>query len=271
MAIDVSALWDFGNPALSEQRFQAALADASGEDRLILYTQIARTHGLRCDFEGARQVLGEMEPQLQQAGPEVRARHALELGRTFASATHPLDSQTLETREFARDHYMRALRIAEEAGLDGLAIDAIHMLAFVDTAPPDQLKWGRKALAVSLASTQPAATRWEASIRNNVGYALHELGRFDEALDEFERALALREAGTNQEATHVAHWMVAWTLRSMGRTTEALEIQLRLEQQYERDGKPSRYVLEELEHIYQALGDEEKATAYAKRREALPK
>jgi tetratricopeptide (TPR) repeat protein len=256
---------------LSEARFKAALADASGDDRLILSTQIARAHGLRCDFEGARHVLGEMEPQLQGASPEVRARHALELGRTFASAVHPQDSQTRETLEFARDHYMRALRIAEETGLDGLAIDAIHMLAFVDTAPSDQLKWGRKALAVSLASTQSAATRWEASIRNNVGYALHQLGRFDEALDEFELALALREAGTNRQAINVAHWMVAWTLRSMGRTAEALEIQLCLEKEYEQEGKPSPYVFEELEHLYQAMGDETRAKAYAKRREALRK
>jgi tetratricopeptide (TPR) repeat protein len=256
---------------LSEERFRAALVDSTGDDRLILYTQIARTLGLRGDFEGARRVLGEMEPELKRAGPEVRVRHALELGRTFASAAHPEDSQTHETLEFARDHYMRALRLAEETGLDGLAIDAVHMLAFVDTAPADQLKWGRKALAISLASSQPAANRWEASIRNNVGYALHQLGRYDEALEEFQRALALREAGTNRQATNVAHWMVAWTLRSMGKTNEALAIQLRLEEQNQLDGKPSPYVFEELEHIYSALGDETRAKAYAALRAGLPK
>jgi hypothetical protein len=43
MAIDLEGLWDFNNPALSEQRFQAALASANPDDSLILQTQIART------------------------------------------------------------------------------------------------------------------------------------------------------------------------------------------------------------------------------------
>ena len=33
-----------------------------------------------------------------------------------------------------------ALKIAKNTHLDGLAIDAIHMLAFVDTPPIEQLK-----------------------------------------------------------------------------------------------------------------------------------
>ena len=43
MAIDINALWDFSKPALSEERFRAALATAQGDDALILKTQIART------------------------------------------------------------------------------------------------------------------------------------------------------------------------------------------------------------------------------------
>ena len=40
-----------------------------------------------------------------------------------------------------------------------LAIDAVHMLAFVDTAPMDQLKWGEEALAIALSSSQPAGAQ----------------------------------------------------------------------------------------------------------------
>ena len=40
-AIDVAPLWDFARPDVSEQRFRAALATASGDDALILQTQIA--------------------------------------------------------------------------------------------------------------------------------------------------------------------------------------------------------------------------------------
>jgi len=40
--LDLPALWDFSQPALSEQRLRAALAQAGPEDRLILHTQIAQ-------------------------------------------------------------------------------------------------------------------------------------------------------------------------------------------------------------------------------------
>ena len=173
MAIDVAPLWDFNHPELSEQRFRAALATASPEDALILQTQIARTYGLRGDFARAQQALDTIEPQLAAAGAEVRVRYELEFGRTLASAKHAADSQTPAVKEQARSRYLRALELAQADQLDVLAIDALHMLAFVDTAPLDQLKWGEKALAIALSSSQPAARQWEASLRNNVGYALH--------------------------------------------------------------------------------------------------
>jgi tetratricopeptide (TPR) repeat protein len=269
MAIDLTTLWDFSRPDVSEQRFRAALKDASNDDALILQTQIARTYGLRKDFKGAREILQSIEPQIATAGAEPKARYYLELGRTYASAAHTAEQQTTQTREMARAAYQRALDEARAGQLDGLAIDAIHMMAFIDTAPADQLKWGQQALAVVEASGQPAARRWEASIRNNIGYSLHQLGRYDEALQQFQLALALRERGTDTEATRAAHWMVAWTLRALGRNDEALEIQLRLDREAEAAGQPDPFVLEELETLYRARGDTERAQNYQQRRARL--
>ena len=59
MAIDIDPLWDFSKPDVSEQRFRAALASATGDDALILQTQIARTYGLRKDFAKAQDILVE--------------------------------------------------------------------------------------------------------------------------------------------------------------------------------------------------------------------
>lgn len=268
MALDVATLWDFADPAASERRFREALAGASGDDALVLRTQIARTYGLRKDFDRARGELAAIEPAIAGAGAEARARYELEMGRTFASATHPPELRTEENRSRARRHFEASLGIARAARLDALAIDAIHMLAFVDTAPADQLRWAREALAVVEGSSQPAAKRWEASIRNNVGYALHRLGRYDEALAEFERALAIREKGGDATATRVARWMVAWTLRAMGRTDEALAIQLRLEKECDDAGRPDPHVFEELEILYRARGEASRAAHYAGRRAA---
>jgi hypothetical protein len=75
-----------------------------------------------------------------------------------------------ETR--ARAAFTDALLIAKAGALDGLAVDAIHMFAFIDTAPADQLNWAQEALA------------------------------------QFKLALTLREQGSNPGAVRVANWMV---------------------------------------------------------------
>ncbi len=271
MAIDVAPLWDFIKPELSEQRFRAALQSASGDDILILQSQIARTYGLRKNFDSAKEILKAMEPQIAAAGPEARARFFLELGRAHASAAHPTDALTSEVKQRARSAYQSALDAARLGGLDGLAIDAIHMFAFIDTAPAEQLKWGNAALAVVESSSQAAARRWEASVRNNIGYALHQLGRYDEALVQLQRVVSVREKGSDAEATRTAHWMVAWTLRALGREDEALAIQLRLEREADAAGQPDPYVFEELELLFGGKGNPERASHYAARKKSIAK
>lgn len=268
MAVDLASLWDFARPDVSEQRFKAALEGAVADDAWILRTQIARTYGLRKDFDTARKLLLEIEPAMATAGPEARVRFHLELGRTFASAAHPRELLGPEAQARARREFESALALARGSRLDGLAIDAIHMFAFIDTAPADQLKWGQAALDVAVSSQQADARRWEASIRNNIGYALHQLGRYAEALEQFQQALAIRERGTNAAATRVARWMVGWTLRSLGRHDEALQVQLALEQDNDVAGQPDPYVFEELEALYRQAGDAARAEHYARRKAA---
>lgn len=268
MAIDLAPLWDFNRPDESERRLQAALATAQGDDALVLRTQIARTHGLRRDFDTARRLLEEMAPALATAGPEVQARHALELGRSWVSATHAPAQLTPEAKARASAAYDRALAVAKAARLDGLAIDAIHMRAFIDTAPADQLRWGQEALQIALASDQPAARRWEGSIRNNIGVALNQLGRHDEAPAQLQQTLALRERAGNAEAVHVARWMVAHTLRLLGRVDKALALQLDLARAGDATGQPDPHAFEELEALYRARGENDLASRWAARRSA---
>ena len=53
--------------------FSHRAATATGDDAIILQTQIARSYGLRGDFAKAREVLKGLEPQLPAAGAEARA------------------------------------------------------------------------------------------------------------------------------------------------------------------------------------------------------
>ncbi len=263
MSVELSALWDHSNPELSEQRFRAALETADEEEALILQTQIARTFGIRKEFAEAQRILKTIEPNFHGACAEARARYSLEMGRTLSSTTHPPESQTEAVKEQARSCYMQAFEIAKTEGLDDLSIDALHMMAMVDSAPEDQLKWGLAALDVLEASSQPAAKKWEGSLRNNVGYALHLLGRYEEALSQFKLALSARELAGNIRTIRIAHWMIAWTLRALGRIDEALEMQLRLEKEWEESGEPNPYVFEELEHLFRMQNDDERADFYA--------
>jgi tetratricopeptide (TPR) repeat protein len=270
-ALDLTPLWSFSDPAGSEQRFREALATATGDDALILRTQIARTYGLRYDFPKAREILRGLEPELAFAGAEARARHALEVGRTYASAAHPAASVDDDAKARARSAFLAAHDLARTGQLDGLAIDALHMMAFVDTAPDQQLRWGRRGLEIAIESSQPAATRWEPSLRSNIGYSLYQLGRYEEALAEFRRAVVLREKGGDAGALRDARWMEAWTLRALKRVDEAIAIQTRLETEYAAAGTPNHDVFEELELLYRTKGDGAQANRYAERKAAAPR
>jgi tetratricopeptide (TPR) repeat protein len=266
LTLDLSKLWDHSQPEETERRFREALSTATPEEQLILQTQIARTYGLRKDFERARTLLAEIEPKIQESSAEAQARYHLELGRSYASTTHPPEALTDEAREKARAAYRGAFEIAKSAGLDDLAIDALHMMAIVETSPEDQLAWDLKAIAHMEKSSQPAAKGWEASLRNNVGYALHLQGRYEEALAQFEQALLVRERTGNPKTIRIARWMIAWTLRSLGRFEEALAIQLRLERECDEAGEPDPYVFDELIELYKGMGDEARVAHYTARR-----
>ena len=269
MTIDISTLWDYNKPELSEERFRSALSNASADDAIILKTQIARTYGLRRNFSQAQQILADLESQTHNASYEARVRYYLELGRTYSSATHPPESQTTEVKELARSAFMRAFELSQNGKLDSLAIDALHMMTFVDTAPEEQVEWNRKAMAFLQTSSQPDAKKWAGALHNNTGYALHLSGRYEDALAEFKLALVAYEQGGNPQNIRIAHWMIAWTLRFLGQLHEAIEIQLRLEKECEEAGEPDPYVFEELELLYEAVGEREKSKFYATRRKAI--
>lgn len=265
-ALDLHALWDFAQPEVSEQRFRSLLPGATAEQALILQTQIARSYGLRRRLEEARALLLSLRPQLDGAGAEAQVRWQLEWGRTWASAVHERQTLPEADREIAGGAFRAAATTARAARLDALAVDALHMLPFTSADRQQDLAWNHEALALALASPQPDARRWEASLRNNIGVTLNELGRHAQALPMLQQALAaLQRQQAPVERIRVGDWMVAHTLRLLGRDDEALAIQQRLERDNAADGRPDPYVFEELALLYRARGDEARAADYAAR------
>lgn len=258
--IDVYALWDYGQPAASEQRFRAALATATGDDALILRTQIARTYSLRQRFDDAQAELDAIAPQVAAAGDEVKVHALLERGRTLRSAGRPADARPL---------FVQAVELAERAGLERLAGDAMHMVALVETTVDGRVAWHRRTIAFARAARDPQARGWEAPALNNLGVALREAGRLDESLAAFrdaEQAYARRQP--DGEPVLVARWQVANVLRLQGHVDEALAMQLALEAAFAARGAPDPYVFDELARLYEAKGEAARAAAYRERQAA---
>ena len=127
----------------------------------------------------------------------------------------------------AAPYFAEAHRLATDAGVGGLAIDALHMQAIAagGTDGPDAARViDERALAEIEASDDPQVRRWLGSILNNLGWDLHDSGRPDEALAVFERAVEARAAADDHAAWLVARWCVGRTLRTLGRYDEALAL-----------------------------------------------
>ena len=252
-------LWDFDRPAVSEERFRIALADADGEEALLLRTQLARALGLQGRFE---ECAGELDVvtadtvgDATSATPLVRSYLSLELGRMHRSS-----GRVAEAVPF----FLEALEEAQAAGLDHVAADAAHMLAIVGESG-SQIEWANRALAIAEASADPRARKWIGSVENNLGWTYHELGQHEEALAHFERALTANQHLGDPERIRIARWTVARGLRQLERYEEALTIQQDLLARGPEDG----YVHEELAELLRALGREDEAEPHAQRAREL--
>lgn len=233
---EIDALWNFGDPSASESKFWALANGLHGVSRAETLTQVARALGLQGRFDEAEPILDQAETQ----GDIPRMRAALERGRLRNSGGD---------RDAATRHFQDALRQAEALGEDFYAIDAAHMLGIACDGE-EALEWTRTAISMATESSDRRAQGWLGSLYNNLGWNLHDLGRYDEALPIFERALTLRLEGEDPFRIHQARWCVARCLRSLGRVEEALEIQQGLRE----NSTPDSYVDAEIQECRKALG-----------------
>jgi tetratricopeptide (TPR) repeat protein len=255
-ATDIDALWEYSDPAASEARFRAALETAEGDHRLELLTQVARTHSLRRNFDAAHRQLDQIAPELAGAGPRPRVRALLERGRSFNSAGD---------RERARALFEDAFGQAQVAQLDGLAVDAAHMVAITHGGTLDAIDWNRRGLALARTSSDGKAQALIPAMLNNSAWDLHDMGRFAEALPWFEEALAVWTARQRPHQIRIARWSLARCQRSLGRYDAALVIQRALADEHAAAGTVDGYVFEELAENLLALRRPLEARAYFER------
>ena len=213
--VDFDALWDYDDPAGTEQRFRALLPQlVQTESYWPLLTQLARTLGLQGRFEEGHEWLDQVAAAQPRPDTVVWVRYLLERGRLFNSAGHP---------DQAQPFFREAWQLAVPAGFDFYAVDAAHMLAIV-ASPPEQIGWNEQAIALAKGSPDPRARNWLGSLYNNLGWSYHDLGDYPTALALFEQALDFRRQQGRPKQIAIAQWCVARCLRSLGRRQEALSI-----------------------------------------------
>jgi len=251
--LDFDQLWNYNDPAATEQKFRELLpqAEASGDAsyHAQLLTQIARAQGLQCKFDDAHQTLDSVERMLTDELETPRIRYLLERGRTFNSSGE---------KDQARPLFLEAWERGQAAREDFYTVDAAHMLGIVETGEAS-LEWNMQAIAYAEQSDQPRARNWVGSLYNNTGWTYHNIGEYEKTLDLFERALVFRQEKGDPAAIRIARWCVARGLRSLGRNEEALEMQLALLAESQEPNEPDGYNHEELGELYWLAGEEEKA------------
>ncbi len=180
-------LWDFEDPAGSEQRFAVEEGSESHTDseRAELVTQRARALGLQRRFEDGHALLDSLGDPSDAA---VRTRVALEAGRLLNSAGRPAE---------AVPEFETAAGTAETASLLFLQIDALHMLAIADETRSSE--WAAQAIDLALAAPDDRTRRWLVSLHNNLGWGHFDGGRLNEALDHFQQAQEWAEQVGNEQ------------------------------------------------------------------------
>ena len=184
-------LWNFEDPELSEQRFRDALADPTydADERAELATQLGRAIGLQGRYEEADALLDAIDGEDE---PTVGVRVLLERGRVLNSSGHAAMAVPL---------FEQAAELGDHLGEEFLAVDALHMLAIADSAHAEA--WTRSALEYASTVHDPHTRRWMVALHNNLGWTLHDAGRFTEALVEFQLAEQWAEqVGTPAQQQH---------------------------------------------------------------------
>ncbi|VFB11520.1 Predicted ATPase [Aeromonas salmonicida] len=248
---DFMAQWNYQDPAASALRFHALLPEARTaanlQLELELLTQIARTHSLQRQFAEAHQLLDEIEPRLTDATPRARLRALLERGRTFNSAGDKATARTL---------FEQAWQLGLKSKELYLAIDAAHMIAIA--APlEEQSRWHQLAMELAERSQDEKVRGWLASLYNNQGWTLFELGRFDEARVFQQKCLAWHEQHNNTAKAFIARWSLARLTRAQGLHEQALAELKQLQVEMAEAGEPEDgYLFEELGENALVLDDQ---------------
>lgn len=256
---DFDRMWDFQDPAGSEQRFNELLIiaerDGNASYKAQLYSQIARAQGMQGKFDEAHANLNKADKLIKPINTLAQTRILLERGRLYNSSGKP---------ELSKPLFMKAIEISKKNQLDVMAIDAIHMMGIMDK-PENQIKWNLQAMDIAEQSEDQRVKGWRGPLYNNMGWSYYDIGDYENAQIMFEKSLDFRESIADQQGIRVAKWTIGHLYRIIDKIDKATAIQLALEEEINANDLPKDgFVLEELAELYNIKGEKEISKKYFK-------
>lgn len=219
MRYEFMDLWNFQKPAETEAHFRKLLpaAAASGDETHygVLITQLARTLGLQQKFDEAHQVLDLAEEKLESGGPLVAIYYNLERGRVLNSS---------KMKSEAKPYFEEATKIALENNKDALAVDALHMEAFVADGPEGKLKKEEAALSLAEKSSEAGARKWLGSLHNNIAWSYMDMEDYNKAEELFQKGLDWQLENGKEHSINIAYWTIGRVKRSKQEYKHALQL-----------------------------------------------
>jgi tetratricopeptide (TPR) repeat protein len=168
----------------------------------------------------------------------------------------------MQIEDRGREDFLTAWNEAVEHGIDFHAVDAAHMLGIISEGEV-ALEWNLKAMQFAEDSQDAKTKSWLGSLYNNIGWTMHGLGRFDQALECFlNNETWYRERLRHEEAL-IAHWSMSKMLRLLNRTDEALrELYVIADERKQRSLPNDGYLVEEIGECLLAKGHLEQAQPF---------
>lgn len=257
MKSEFDKLWNYNDPEETEKKFRELIPSLkpSGDKDLYLQllTQISRTLGLQMKFDEAHKLLDEIQVDIDDKSRLAGLRYLLERGRVYNSS---------KEKSKAKELFLQAFETGRDMKEDDYTVDAAHMMAIVE-AGEESLKWNEAAMKIAEDSEDEDAKRWLGSLYNNTGWTYFDMKDYGKAFEMFEKCKDWHEKRKTGQGLFIAKWSVAKTMRLMGQTDEAIDIQIKLKKEIEEGiSDEDGYVYEELGECYLEKGDREKAGLY---------
>ena len=256
---DIDGFWDFDDLPSTEVKIKDLVESetASGVSRSVeLITQLARVQGLQRKISEARAtLLLAKDPITKHAGDtnaRAEIRFSIEQGRLFGLSMTPAQSLA---------YFEKAWNEATKANEVFFSIEAAVMLS-ISRPPKHQNEWLQKALHLAESTVDINAKLWLPQLYVMNGWHSFDFRKFDEALDNFQKALDQPQSIQSPIKRFAVRWSFARTLRALNRFQEALDIQRELKAEMQTVGKVNGHVFLEMAECFQLLQNLDEAKVH---------